>query len=391
MKRRLIELALYAAGPISILLTAPILARGLGPEGRGELGVAQSIASFALALGTLGQAEVLLADRRDGIGNLRLSGRISMLGGIISATMGAAILLLMEIDPTLILAALILIPILSQSQLWRSISISKHYLGPPAMNNFGGAVLRVAFLLTLVMTTFLSTATAMFALQLSACLAAIITLRGIAQKSTKFESRKIGLPDIILNIRRGLPLIVFTLLTAVTFRSGIIALQVFSDPKNVGVYAAASSLSMAVLSISGAFKSRTQAAAFLPRSRKRVSYEIRLVTALGMLGATAAIIVAPWIVQILLGPEFQSAIPLIQVLAISSIGLLVLDNVHGLLAVLGQRRAMVSVGAVGAISTVVTLLGFVPFYGAMGAAVSAVVSLTLSSAVGWQMVKKHLN
>lgn len=391
IRRRIYEILLYCAGPLAIFLTAPILARGLGPAGRGELGVAQSVASFALALGTLGQAEVLLADRRNGNGNLRVSGNIAMFGGVSSAIIAAISLFCMGIDMPVIIAAVILIPVLSQSQLWRSVAISKQALRAPALNNFYGAVFRVILLGLLAITPFLSPSSAMMALQISAAIAAFISLRTFARRSTRSEPQASKKGTYRSNLVRGLPLIAFSLLTSITLRSGIIALQVFSDPVSVGIYAGASSLSMAVLSISGAFKSRVQAAVFLPNSRLRVQRELILVTGVGVAGASVAILSAPWIVRILLGPEFVSAIPLLKILALSCIGLLLLDSIHGLLAAMGKRQAMVIVGAIGASSTVISLVFLVPTLGATGAAISSVISCSIASICGWFIIRPSLD
>lgn len=388
--RRLFEIGLYAAGPAAIFITAPILARGLGPEGRGELGVAQSVASFALALGAVGQAEVYLADRKNGSGNIQVAGRIALLGATFTSILAAIWLLVLGVSPFVVMATVILIPVLSQSQLWRSSAISGRRLSLPAFNNAAGALLRVVLLLALVFIAALSTASAMLAIQLSAALAALLTVGVYAFRQPKDAIEEAGLACYGDSFRRGLPLIAFSLLTSVTLRSDIIALQVLDDAEAVGIYAAAASLSMAVLSISGAFKTRAQGAVFDASPRRSVRRELIIVSCIGSVGALGAILLSPWIVEVLLGPGFESAVPILQVLAVSCVALLVLDTVHGVLAVLGKRKVMVLVGGAGAATRLATLLVFVPSLGPMGAAISTVVSYTVAGVVGWIAINRGL-
>jgi hypothetical protein len=47
---RIPELLLYSIAPLAMLVTAPLLARGLGPVARGQYGVAIAIGTFALTL-----------------------------------------------------------------------------------------------------------------------------------------------------------------------------------------------------------------------------------------------------------------------------------------------------------------------------------------------------
>ncbi len=388
--RRLFEIGLYATGPVAIFVTAPILARGLGPEGRGELGVAQSVASFALALGAVGQAEVYLSDRKNGSGNIQVAGRIAFLGATVTSILAAIWSLVLGVSPFVVLATVILIPLLSQSQLWRSSAIAGRRLSLPAFNNAAGAILRVVLLLALVFVAALSTASAMLAIQLSAALAALLTVGAYSFRQPREAIGKPGRGSYKDSFRRGLPLIAFSLLTSVTLRSDIIALQVFDDAEAVGIYAAAASLSMAVLSISGAFKTRAQGAVFDANPRRSVRRELLVVGCVGSVGALGAIILSPWIVEVLLGPRFESAVPILQVLAVSCVALLVLDTVHGVLAVLGKRRIMVLVGGTGAATRLATLLVFVPSLGPMGAAISTVISYTVASLVGWIVIHRGL-
>src|SRR5690606_10257784 len=85
----------------------------------------------------------------------------------------------------------------------------------------------------------------------------------------------------------GAPLLVFNVFTSVTLRGDILLLKWLVEPALLGIYSACSALSVAVLSVSGAFKTRTQAALLQSNPREKFNREIMLTT---FVSVTAAII-----------------------------------------------------------------------------------------------------
>ncbi len=392
MKKRIGEIALYLLAPAAILITSPLLAQGLGPDGRGQLGLIQSVASFAAAFGALGQAEVLLGDFRRGAPNIRLSSRIAFAGAVLSmgASFGAALFL--GIPWAVAVAGLFLIPVLNQTQIWRSVAIANRRLMLPALANGLGAAIRTGLIAALFFTGLLNPTTAIGAIQVALALGAALTMGAFAHRWSVANPFQRSAEDhpIRHQLVGGSPILVFTLLTTVTLRADVIVIGMLSSAEELGIFAAASALSMAVLSISGAFKSRAQAAVFSTRPGRGVAREALVVFGLGCFGAAVAFPLAPLLVSILLGPGYEAAIPLIRILAVASVALLLLDMVHGLLAALGARPAMVATALVGASATIVSLLLLVPSGGAIGAAWATLISYAAAVTVGFILVGRTI-
>lgn len=382
MSRRLLEVLLYLAAPFALFLTSPILAQGLGSDARGQLGLIQSIVSLAAAAGALGQPEVLLDDLRHGYGDMRSPSRAAFLGAVVACAVGALVALYLGVEPIVALAGLAFVPIINQTQLWRAIAVSQHQLMRPALVNATSAVLRTLVVVLLFALGWLTAASAIGAIQGALAVGSIVWMYGLARRWQSASPPRVvgevrGSP-----IRRGLPVLVFTLLTTVTLRSDMVVLSVISSPDELGVYAGASALSMAVLSVSGAFKSRAQAAAFRADAPRAVSRELLVLLGFSVPGAIAAALLSPWIVALLLGPGYESASGLIRVLAFASVALMFLDVTHGLLAVLGARQIMVLVALVGAGTTVVSLVLLVQLHGAVGAAWASLLSYLVAAVFG---------
>src|SRR4051794_38334544 len=82
--KRPVELLLYAVSPLATLITAPLLARSLGVEGRGYYGVALTVVGFALMLSAWGQSETLLTEARRGHDYYHAQARLTLGGGLIA-------------------------------------------------------------------------------------------------------------------------------------------------------------------------------------------------------------------------------------------------------------------------------------------------------------------
>jgi PST family polysaccharide transporter len=388
--RRGAELALYAAAPLAIFVTSPLLAQGLGTSGRGELGIIQSVLSIAIALGSLGQAEVFLADLRVGSHSLRASSRLALGGGALSAVAALLVSTSLGVNVAAAVAAAVFIPIISQSQLWRSFAVSQHHLVRPAASSAVAAVLRISLIAILAVCGLLTPLSAISAIQFSLAVGVLATLGWYVFRAYPHSSSRIPVATYLDHFRRGAPMLFFAALTSVTLRGDLFFLNAFADTSTLGIYAAASSLSMSVLAVSGAFKSRIQSAVFRPNPSKGVFTEIALILILGLMGAAVATLGAPWIVDTLLGPGYDEAVPLIRILALASVALLVLDAVHGLLAVLGLRKSMLLVAAIGAATTAVALTIFIPLAGAPGAAWATLVSYTVAAIAGILIATSNL-
>ncbi|PWR14307.1 hypothetical protein DKT69_17075 [Micromonospora sicca] len=384
---------------------------------------------MALSFGTLGQAEVYLADLREGTASIGAASRIALVGGLLAGAVSVVMCYVLGVELQVAIAASMLIPIMSQSQLWRSRAVADHALVGPAAANALAAVLRVVSLGSLFVFGWLVPATAIGVVQGSVAVAAVLTIglyarrraASVGQKDNQaatgearstretivsghwrcrhwlrrrranaFSSHAVDKEQLRSYLSRGWPLIFFAILTSVTMGSGVIFLHLTSSPRDVGIYAAASALSTSVLAISGAFKSRAQAAAFSCDAPKRVRRELMVLLAAAGPGAMLVAVFSRQVVSVLLGPGYDAAVALIPVLAAGSVALLVLDSMHGLLAALGGRRELIVVGASGAFSSLTLLAVLVPHHGAIGAAWASSIGYALAASVGWSAVRRQL-
>lgn len=351
----------------------------------------QSIASFAAAAGALGQAEVLLDDLRHQRGSLRGRSFVALSGATIASIVGFVVALLLGLPWQVALVGLLFVPVINQSQMWRAFAISRRELMLPGLSNGFAAIMRTAAIGVLFAFGWLSATTAIGSIQGALAMGAVLAL-GIYFRKNRREYDRAHPERLSVGslVSRGAPVLVFTMLTTITLRSDVIVLSLLSTPDQLGVYAASSALSMAVLSVSGAFKTRAQSAAFSANAPRAVAIEIGVVLAVGLAGAIVALPLAPLLVDLLLGPGYESAIPLIRVLAFASAILMVLDVVHGLLAVLGARGWMIAVSAVGASATLVSLLLLVSSYAALGAAWASLISYAAAAAAGLVVISRVL-
>jgi O-antigen/teichoic acid export membrane protein len=102
------------------------------------------------------------------------------------------------------------------------------------------------------------------------------------------------------------------------------------------------------------------------------------------------IVSAERFVIVVFGDEFRPAAPSLQVLVVASVALILLDCGQGLLAVLGQRRAMFISSFVATAIAIVTLLLMVPTWGAFGAAVSSLIAYGTLAILSWVILFRVL-
>jgi O-antigen/teichoic acid export membrane protein len=391
-RARALELGLYAAGPVSSLATAPILARSLGPEDRGTFGLVQALVTISLAVTAAGQPEVYLAEYRTGIDTHARSRRAIL----VVSSLGILLMLpaMVHVGVPIIAAvvvALTLIP-LALTNLWRAQSISVGNLVAPGMSLAVAGTLRVACLLLILLLSELTLSAALVSYQLALLTAMLCTLGLVVHRirksrpATNDPASSVAAPGYGDLLARGAPVVGFNLLTAVVLRGDVFALQALSSKAQLGLYVATVGLTQAALSLSAAFRTRVLAACMTPNYRAAVAREFKLVGALAAAGAIFGILLAPVIVRIMLGEEFVEATNVFRVLCVAAIGQVMLDLVHGALASTGRRRELFLLACAGAIVITGGLLAFVPSGGALGAAVATVIGYGVASVLGGRLL-----
>lgn len=385
---RPVELALYAAAPLATLVTAPILARSLGPVARGQYGVAVAVSTFALTIGAWGQAETYLAEARAGRFGYRQQTRIALVGGVLSAVLTVGALVALGLPLVLALVAALFIPVLNQANLWRSVSVAGGLLKPPAIGGAVGPVLRIAALAGLAALLALNAVSALVATQSCLAIAAAATVL-VAARRVQAARPGPTLPITRL-LRSGGAVITFDVLNAIALRSDLIVLQLVSTAHEVGIYAAPASLTTAALGLSIGFKSRLQSAIVSGGGTRAVARDAVTVLLLGILGAAAVWVLAPWLVPVLFGPGYEGSVLPLRILGLAAVSLLMFDLSQGALVVLAARRALITAGAASAGVVLIALAALSGPFGAVGAAAACVVGYTVAAIVGWSVVVRRL-
>lgn len=374
------ELLLYSVAPLATLATAPILAHGLGPAGRGQYGVATAIATFAITAGSWGQAEIFLSRSRSGKDHYRMHSRISWVGGLVAAVVCALVLVALHLPLWTAVVTAVWVPVLTQVGLWRSVSITRRRLRPPALDSALGPLLRVAAFAALAALTLLTVNSALFAYQTALALGSLVTV-GLAswRSGLREQKREIGARVLLVG---GTGIIAFNVLHAVTLRADLVILHLVTTPTEVGLYAAPASLTTASLALAVAYRPRVQAASFSPAPLRGILGNCLQVCVLGAAGSAVLWFATPYLVPIFFGARFADAEPIMQMLVLAIVPLLMVDLIFAALIVLGRQRDLLLVAAGSAILNVGALCVFCPIWGAHGAALATVVSYVLATVFG---------
>lgn len=366
--------------PVVALITQPILARGLGVAGRGELAAATAPLLFATAILTIGLPESLtyhLARQTVGIARLtRLSvgalslvglagsGVVALLAGPLSAGNPALAQLIMiagiAIIPTLIIAALR--GLAAGAQAWRLI----------AAERILNALLRLAAVVALYAVGALTPMTATIVVAtttfiggvLYLCLLPGIRVPGVTATSSAEPARLFRYASQVwLGAVTGVMLSRFDQLL-MTPLAGV---------EQLGYYAVAVSVSEVILVFNSAVRDVMFAVESHGPNSNRVVRASRLSTLMTLAGAVAIAAVAPWAIPFFFGSSFAAATPVTLVLLFG----VVVGNPGSVAgaALSGRGRpglrslSLVIASTVNAISVFV----LVPLLGAIGAAVATLI------------------
>lgn len=382
---------MYAASPLALVVTSPILAQGLGPEDRGQLGLAQAAVAVAVSCGSLGQSELLLSVRNTARGSYAQHARVALLSSSFTSSVAGACLVAMGLPLSVVIPAVLLTPVQAQVALWRAVVLKQQrYLLPAAANAFG-ATLRVTILPLLMVAGVLSLGAAYVVIQASLILGALVFMGFRSFRGQSQVRSGTGTVSSWKLAGQGSPLVAFSLFTTVTLNANLFFLNGRVSAVDLGVFAAATALTTAVLSVSGAFKTRVQGALHSSSRRKKYHRELGVAVAVATLGASTAVVLAPLLVDVLLGEGYEAAVGVMRVLGVASGVLVIMDCMHGALAVLVDRRTMVIVAFCGAATLSVTSLLLIPSMGIVGAAIATLIGYGVVATIGVIIVERSLN
>lgn len=386
--RRPVELVLYATAPAATLLTAPLLARGLGPVERGQYGLAIAVATLAMTVGSWGQGDVLLGMTRRGVA-ARYSHfqGVAAVGGVLSGVACFVMLLALGTGSGLAAATAITVPFLSITGLWQADAVRMGLLRPLALSNVVVSCSRVLGFTGLVLAGAMSAPTAAVVFQ-AALLAGLFVTVGLATRRARRHE-----PDsarLTMLLGAGALITAFNLANALLQRSDLIALQIGSSPAQLGLYAAPASLTTAALALSAAFKPRVQRLILQGEGPQALERELGRMLLIALVGVGALVVVAPVLVGVLFGEAFEGSIAPLRLLAMATIPVLTLDLVYGVLVASSRRAMLVGIATLGAALNALLLAWWVPPLGAEGAALAVLVAYSATGLVGVVLARRVL-
>ena len=303
-----------------------------------------------------------------------------------ASVVSALVMLALHLPLSAVLVTAVWVPVLTQMGLWRSVSIARSRLKPPALDSALGPLLRVSVLAALAALTLLTVDSALFAYQATLALGSLLTVGFATRRSgLRAQGQGIGARALLFS---GTGIIAFNLLHAVTLRADLIVLQLVAPPTEVGLYAAPAGITGAALALSTAYRPRVQAAALSTAPLRGILHNCLQVVLLGAIGTAALWLATPLAVSILFGSRFQAAEPIMRTLAFAIVPLLMVDLIFAALIVLGRQRDLLIVAAGSAILNVGALCVLCPLWGASGAALATVLSYSLATVFGWTVLAR---
>ncbi|PJF39286.1 MAG: hypothetical protein CUN55_14790 [Phototrophicales bacterium] len=179
--------------------------------------------------------------------------------------------------------------------------------------------------------------------------------------------------------------------------SGTLALGIWADPKDVGLYGIANRTVMLlnfILATANVIVSPRFADQFARGNRQGLtSLFLRSVAVMGVVSLIPVLlfISAPSFVLSLFGHEFAAASPLLVILVIGQFVNVLAGSVGPLLIMTGHERVLQSIMLRSALVFVVLTIYLTYSYGAIGAAFASTVNLVVLNLLGLYAVQKHLH
>lgn len=373
------------------LVTAPLLARALSPDGRGELAAALAPSTLMLAAATLGLPEALtfvLAKRPQHTRvSLQLASTLIVLVGFGAlAVVWAFLPFLSGGDASLarliLIAAIVTVPALPVDIL-RGAAAGHQMWGTIALERSTLTLWRLMLLVALFISGELTVLTALL-INITAPLVSVATYAPFVWRETRNSGRRrpLSREDLDTGKRRllrtllayGIKVWFGSVATMVVARLSQLFMVPLSSTRELGLYTVANTIAdvplIVAFSVQGAVfgvNSRTQDAS-------QVTATSRTTLLLGATGCGAMAALLPLAIGPLFGSEYNDALtPTLLLIMSAVISIPALMASSGLAA--WGRPGLRSIGfTLTLIINLATLIVMVPIYGAVGAALSSLIS-----------------
>jgi O-antigen/teichoic acid export membrane protein len=371
------------------IVTGVLLARTLGPHGRGALAAVQLWPAMLAALGSLGIPESLTyfaARRRTSPGTLICTALgIVAVQSVVLVGIGAAVLpLLLPSSPGVRIAGFAYLAFIPLNLAILAVASTLNGLQRPRTYQalrLLVVVLNVAAVVGLTVGSVLSVLTmtlAYLAGSVVVLAVAVLTIRAaIAGDPLRFDAA-VGRDMLVFGVKSH----VGSVSSLMNERLDQLVIAVLLSPAQLGLYVVAVTLTSATTLVgsSVALVALPRLAALTPsRAARETRRLVALTLGVSALVTAPLVVLAPWLVGFFFGSAFSGAVPACRVLLLAAVALSLNRALSAMLTGLG-RPVDSGVGELLAlVCTVVLLATLLPALGLLGAAVASLVAYLVSA------------
>jgi O-antigen/teichoic acid export membrane protein len=383
-----------AAVPLAALLTGPLLARVLAPDGRGQLAAVLTPLLLGPLVLTFGLPEAVVYHVAGRRASLRAAVRASLLlgagSGLIAGGLLAALapLLLRNFDGQvgLLIALSATLPFYMSVAMLRSVAQGRQDFTITNRERWLSVLSRTALIVALAAAGSLTVTAAAWATHGTSLLATVLLVPVLLwARRTPEDERPWAETRLLMRrlLRYGLPAWAGTMSGILILRLDQVLLTPLSSARQLGLYAVAVSVAELPAIALLAVRDVGFASAVGRGDQAFVARIARAVVLLCVPSLVIGVALAPLAIPLVFGQPFEDSARMTQVLLLgllpSGVGGVVLQA--GLLG--SGRPGLASVAQVSAaLLTVVGLVALVPHFGALGAAWTTVASYLLAMTIG---------
>lgn len=374
------------------LLTSPLQARALGPDGRGDLAAVIIVLGLVPALSDFGLSTFAATETARGTDRRIVIGSIGPLSVAVGLVVAAASPLIASIVAGgrpivygLTLVAMALMPLFTFGTLVGGIIWGEQRWGVYAATRLIPPIGLVATFLTLYLTHSLSVASGgitVLAVTILSTTPSLFALRGtgrprwsasLSRRGRKFGI-KVWLGALALQTNARLDQLLMIRLVA---------------PRELGLYVIAVNISLVQSAFIGAV-----AAALVPRvaagEQELAARALRVM--LMLTGALSAVLIVtvPIFIPVVFGESFRGAVFMSQILVLGAVPFGAAQVMTALFTAMGEPARAARGQLIGILVTVPLLVAFVSRFGGEGAAVISLVSYTLTAGYLGHWLRRRL-
>lgn len=302
-----------------------------------------------------------------------LGARLLLAGILVVLVGGVGLLLLPQVEGTILAAYVFLLAPMALSTRW--VHLGLEHSGIVSISRIASELL-TALLIVVMVRSAGDVVQVPLAQILGESLAAFLLMRALPSVTTTV--REFFRPAIVLTLyRRSWPLVLNALLGLVIFNSDFFFLRIYRNSATLGYYAAAYAVISFFLNVGRSYQMTLMPAvsrSLADPDRERTLYHSAMAQVLaGMFPvALGGCLVAPRLISSVFGSEYLPSVLPLQIL-LWALPVALLRNVaQGVMIAHGRQDQMLRTSALAAISNIVLNLALIPMLGMMGAAIVTV-------------------